>query len=147
MGGGNRAGKKPVFFVFGIAYTFKVIVKRFYAWSRHRGSLTHYRAIVGTDGFAVRIEAGGPLIPKISIVMRFPILQQGHFLSKVPRGLSARTILVWSCNSWSFPRFHALLRMPKCLILTNRWGRIWRANRLTNSSLLKVMDFCKPSLV
>ena len=69
---------------------------------------------------------GGPLLPKISMVMRLPVLQHGHLRNKIvfvfvaPNvGATVTVTVVFTgttrkvlCNALSLPRFHVLLRMP-----------------------------------
>ena len=67
---------------------------------------------------------GGPLLPKISMVMRLPVLQHGHLRNKivfvapnVGATFAATVVLTGTtrkvlCNALILPRFQVLLRMP-----------------------------------
>ena len=76
-------------------------------------------------GDADKYIAGGPLLPKTSIVIKVPVLQQRH-LRCLMIGV-AEYFLTFNtcCSCCSFPRIQLLLRMPQCRIRTNLWGRMW----------------------
>ena len=77
-------------------------------------SLTHrhYESETGTGWFSIRYSLGGPRFPNTSTVINVPILQQGHFLSKVFVFASGLFTFNSLCNACNFPRFQVLLRIP-----------------------------------
>ena len=66
----------------------------------------------GTICFSNKYFFGGPRFPNTSIVTRVPVLQHGHFLSRVFTLSSGRFIFSCVCSVCNLPRFHVLLRMP-----------------------------------
>jgi hypothetical protein len=73
---------------------------------------SRYESGTGTGWFPVRNSFGGPRLPNTSIVINVPVLQQGHFLSKVFVFASGLFTFNSLCNACNFPRFQVLLRMP-----------------------------------
>ena len=72
---------------------------------------SHGDKLTRRDRFLNKYCSGSPRLPKTSIVINDPVLQQGPFLNNVFTGAVIRIYFKLAYNACSLPRFHVLLKM------------------------------------
>jgi hypothetical protein len=68
---------------FSEGFSLVVIPAVYHFWRQQNPLPVRYESGTGTGWFSIRYSLGGPRLPNTSIVINVPVLQQGHFLSKV----------------------------------------------------------------